>query len=368
MPISHSECQTKINQLRSLLDQHNVDAVLLRKVSSFAWATCGAASYVNTATTEGAASLLITRERLFLITNNIEAPRLEQEEKLVDQGWEFHISPWHTPLAALQTLTSNLSLVSDVSFPGSKDISKEISIMRSHLTPEEGDRFQALGHACAEAITAAAHKIHPGMSELQMAGLLGLESQQRGIHPIVNLIATDDRAYRYRHPLPTTKLLDKYAMLILSGRRKGLVCSITRLVYFGPLTEDLRNRIMAAAQVNATLIAHTRPGQMLCDILEQGQQAYANVGFPEEWRHHHQGGITGYEPREYLATPASTETIAIGQALAWNPTIAGAKIEDTILVAEQSNEIITSTPLWPTISLEIPGQPGTVLCAQALEL
>ena len=257
------EFNTKINRLRGLLDQYSVDALLLRRVSSFAWATCGAASYVNTATTEGAASLLITRERLYLVTNVIEAPRLEQEEKLAEQGWEFQISPWETPLQALHCLVSGLSLASDVPFPGAKDISAEIARLRTRLTPEEGERFRQLGCLCAETMTAAAQHIHPGLSEFQIAALVGSEAQQRGVQPIVNLVATDERAYRFRHPLPTEKKLDRYAMLILSGRRRGLVCSITRLVHFGRLPDDLRWRIAATAQVNAAYIAQLSAWQQI---------------------------------------------------------------------------------------------------------
>ncbi len=367
MQPKNSEFQTKIFILRDLLDKHGVDALLLRRVSSFAWATCGAASYVNTATTEGAASLLITREHLYLFTSNIEAPRLEQEEKLADQGWEFQVSPWDDSQRALQSLTSGFSLASDIPFPGSKDINAEIARLRAHLTQEEGERFRQLGHLCAETLIAVAHEIHPGLNEYQLAALLGSQAQRRGVQPIVNLIATDERTYRFRHPLPTEKILDKYAMLVLSGRRWGLVCSITRLVHFGQLSDDLRERIIATAQVNATLIANSRPGQRLGDVLAQGQQAYASVGFPDEWRQHHQGGVVGYEPREYLATPTSSDVIAQGQALAWNPSIAGAKMEDTILVGAQSNEILTYTQLWPEMHIQIPGQPNKVPCALALE-
>ena len=362
------EFQTKVDLLRELLDKHGVDGLLLRRVGSFAWATCGAASYVNTATSEGAASLLITREHLFLATNVIEAPRLEQEEKLVDQGWEFHISPWENPLLALQSLCSGLSLVSDVPFPGSREINAEIARLRGHLTAEEGERFRQLGRLCAETLTAAAQLIQPGLSELQVAALVSSEALQRGVQPIVNLIATDERAYRFRHPLPTEKKLQKYAMLILSGRRRGLVCSITRLVHFGPLPDDLRQRISATAQVNAALVAHSRPGQSLSEVLAQGKEAYARVGFPNEWQRHLQGGVVGYEPREYLGTPTSTDMIAQGQAMAWNPSIAGAKVEDTILVGAESNEILTRTSLWPVASLQIPGLPGEVPCSLALEV
>ena len=365
---TNPEFQTKISILRGLLDKHDVSALLLRRVSSFAWATCGAASYVNTAISEGAASLLITREHLYLATTNIEAPRLEQEEKLADQGWEFQVSPWDAPQRALQSLISGLSLASDAPFPDSKDISIEIAHLRAHLSQEEGERFRKLGHLCAETLTATVQEIHPGLSEYQLAALLGSQAQQRGIQPIVNLIATDERTYHFRHPLPTEKILDKYAMLVLSGRRWGLVCSITRLVHFGPLPDDLRERIIATAQVNATLIANSRPGRKLSDIFIQGQQAYASVGFPDEWRQHHQGGVVGYEPREYLATPTSPDVIAQGQAMAWNPSIVGAKMEDTILVGVQSNEIVTSTKLWPEMCIKIPNQPGQIPCALALEV
>lgn len=76
-----TEFSQKQDRIQALLGERNLDALLLQRVSSFAWATCGAASYVNTATTNGEAALLITSSGRYLITNNIEAPRLEQEMK-----------------------------------------------------------------------------------------------------------------------------------------------------------------------------------------------------------------------------------------------------------------------------------------------
>jgi antitoxin VapB len=259
-------------------------------------------------------------------------------------------------------------MISDVPFPGSKSIHEEIARLRSRLTPEESDRFRYLGHLCAETMTGVAQAMKPGMSEVYLAGLLAFEAQQRGIQPIVNLIATDERAFNFRHPLPTEKNLDKYAMVVLCGRRFGLVCSITRLVHFGSLSQELNHRVSATAQVNAALIAGSRPDRRLSDILAEAQQSYANVGFPAEWQQHHQGGIAGYEPREFLATPTSTELIVEGHVLAWNPSIAGAKMEDTILVGAHSNELLTSTPLWPVMPVKIPGVSGEVISHLALEI
>jgi len=364
---------TKLTSLHSLLEKYNAEAILLRRVSSFAWATEGAASYVNTATTEGAASLVVTREKKIIATNNIEAPRLRDEEKLAEQGWEFVVSPWATPLKGLNELlplgsagqVAGKTFLSDVPFGNGKDLSAEISRLRAHLTPEEGQRLRELGHLCAETITAAAQALQPGMTEYEIAALLGEEAQKRGVQPIVNLVATDGRGYR--HPLPTSKKLDKFALLVLSGRQRGLVCSVSRMVHFGKIPAELERKIRTTAQVNAAFIAHSRPGATLGRLLEIGQTAYAEAGFPGEWQHHHQGGVIGYEPREYIATPGGTDVLAAGQALAWNPTVQGAKMEDTIIVGETSNEIVTPTPLWPVETVEVPGFPP-VPCALALEL
>ena len=53
-------------------------ALLLRREASFAWATCGATSHVNLADSHGTASLLFTPKARYVITNNIEAARLQE--------------------------------------------------------------------------------------------------------------------------------------------------------------------------------------------------------------------------------------------------------------------------------------------------
>jgi len=114
------------------------------------------------------------------------------------------------------------------------------------------------------------------------------------------------------------------------------------------------------------LIAHTRPGRSLDDVFQDGQRGYAATGFPDEWRFHHQGGAVGYEPREFLGMPGSTDIVSVGQAYAWNPTIAGAKMEDTILVGARGNEILTTTRTWPVVLVKIPEQDVEISCPLAL--
>ena len=107
------------------------------------------------------------------------------------------------------------------------------------------------------------------------------------------------------------------------------------------------------ARIDAEMIAATRPGKTLGDVFSQAQAAYAASGFPDEWKLHHQGGSAGYAPREVTATPTSTEPVLPGQVFAWNPSISGAKSEDSILVGEGSNEIITEMTDWPSIDVQV---------------
>lgn len=350
------EVTQKEQQVRALLKEKGLDALLLRRVSSFAWATGGASGYVNTATDLGAASLLFTPQAKYVLTTNIEATRLEKEERLAAQGFILRAAPWYEGGTDPAEIARGLKLGADVPYPGAVDLSTEVSRLRMHLLPEEQARYRALGKLCGEAIAAAVRRVRPGQAEYEIAALLAEESMARGALPIVNLIATDERIFAFRHPLPTAKKLERYAMLVLCGRRDGLVTSVTRLVHFGRLPDELRRKAEAVARVDATVIAASRPGARLSDVFHRVTEAYAAVGFPDEWRLHHQGGPAGYEPREMVATPATHDTLAGGMACAWNPSITGTKSEDTILVGERENEILTSSPDWPTLSVEVDGK------------
>jgi antitoxin VapB len=363
-----TEFDQRQKQIGSFLAERDLDALLLQRVSNFAWATCGAASYVNTATTFGEATLVITQTERYLITNNIEATRLEQEEKLAEQGWEFRVGPWHEGQDAIAELTRGLRIGADVPYPGTTDLSAELARLRSVLSTEAIERFRVLSRQCAEAMAGAIQAVRPGQTEYQISGLLAQEADSRGAQAIVNLIATDERIFSFRHPLPTDKQLDRYAMLVLCGRRWGLVCSITRLVHFGPLPDELRRKSEAVAQVDAAFIAATQPGRTLGEIFEIAQGVYANTGYPDEWRLHHQGGPAGYEPREYVAVPSSTDVVTVGQTYAWNPSITGAKSEDTILVGEDGNEVLTTIPDWPMLSVDVEGQADLMLRPAILEV
>jgi len=204
-------------------------------------------------------------------------------------------------------------------------------------------------------------QVRPDQTELDAAALLAAEARRRGFVPAVVLVGGEQRQPLHRHPLPTDAPLGRHALLAFTVQREGLHVSMTRLVSFGPPPVDLERLVSAAAEVDARLLAASTPGAALSAIFNAGADAYAALGFPGEWRRHHQGGLTGYKGREVFGAPQEQTPVPSSAAVAWNPSIAGgAKSEDTALLQPSGVEVVTRTPELPEIETSGLPRPGIV--------
>ncbi len=352
MPTS-DELAAKLERTRALMDERGVAALWLRRVENVGWITGGVDVAVDTASAFGVASVVITRDTCELWTDTIEAPRLRAEDRLEERGFTFHVAPWHAP--GERPVGDPLGV--DDPLPGAVDLTRPLTALRTRLLPVEQERFRTLAVNCADAMQRAMLRVSPGMSEAEAAAALSYETRRFNINPIVVLAAADERVYNVRHPIPTDKVIDRYAMLVLCGRKHGLVCSVTRLVHFGPLPDDLRRKMDACAEVDAAMLAASQPGATLGEIFRVTQDAYARAGFDGEWKLHHQGGVAGYKAREVLATPDEPFTLEEGMICAWNPSITGTKSEDSVLVraSGQMPEVLTAIYGWPTRPIPVGG-------------
>ena len=173
--------------------------------------------------------------------------------------------------------------------------------------------------------------------------------------PSVYLTAVDDRIRSYKHAVPREGVLERFGMLNFCARCWGLSVSMTRFVYFGAMPSELEEKFDAVAQVNAKLLAATREGRTADELFSVAKQAYAYAGHAGEEAMHHQGGAAGYLEREWVARPGGKEVCGKQQAFAWNPTVGGGKVEDTVLLRGGSIEVITRTPELPSVETEADG-------------
>lgn len=354
-----AEVQAVLARARQVMAAHQLDALWARSVSSVYWLTQGFNTAVNTAADAGIASILVTPEAAYAITDTIEALRVKEEGRAEVLGFTLHADPWweRDPLGFIKSVVGSGTIGSDLPVsPAIVNVAGALALERSKLSAAEQDKARQAGKRTAAGLRAAIEQVQPGMTEAKIAAILDYEIRARGMTPIVNLIATDERICKYRHPLPTEKPLETYAMLVICARYEGLVLNTTRLVHFGPPPEQTRQKMEACCRVDAKAIAATRPGAKLSEIFSVIQDAYAAEGYPGEWKLHHQGGPGGYAGREGFATPTNHQAVYAGQLMAWNPSITGVKCEDTILVTGDGFENLTKTDNWPTLAVEVGGQ------------
>lgn len=364
-----TEREIKLQKIASFLDRHNLDGVMLWHRANFAWMTGGADNHINRASAIGAAGLIVTPGKIICITDTIESPRLLAEE-LVDI--EMIAYPWHDEEKARLTLENTVGskkIVTDFN-PLGLDwplLPTDFARVRWQLCAEEIERYRIGGKLASQAMESACRKIQPGMTEKQIAGILDAEVHARGGHPLATLIAADDRLVKFRHPIPTMKQFEKSVMLVLCSEFKGLVSNLTRTVHVGRIDEVTQARVRAVADMDAYMNLATRPGKSLGELFDELKRAYQRAGFTDEWKFHHQGGITGYMSREVLAKSNCHEIVQTRQAFAWNPSIPGCKSEDTVLIHGDGIEVLTShSSSWPSVIGKSPG--GGLVRADWLEL
>jgi len=304
---------------------------------------------VRTTSETGVASLLITKEgaRHYLTTTN-EAPRLHDEE-FGELDFAPIIFPWYadeTSETAFQLTRGQVAC--DVPLPGFAH--SHCYHLRRTLQEPEIARFRWLGAQTADAVSAVLPLLQPGMTEFDIEAQVSAALLKRGILPTVYLMAADERIVKYKHAVARGKQINKYAMINLCSRKWGLTVSITRFVHFGAAPAELQERFGAAAQVNAALLDATRARITSAELFQVAKDAYAANGFPGDEQLHHQGGATGYIEREWVATPTGTDKVVNNQVYAWNPSIRGGKVEDTVLLRDGKIELLTPTPTLPALA------------------
>ena len=349
----------KKGRLDEFLKAQRLDGVVLKTRANFAWLTCGGDSHVVAGSDVGIAAIVATKGSARILTTNIESARLADEE-LVALPIEVESYPWHDSAAAEAALKRAIGadqFAADVPLAGAKPLPGSFAEMTYTLTDPEIERYRLLGKECAGALESVCMEAEPGRTEHQVAAELSRGLRSRGIRPHVVLVASDERVFKYRHPIPTRKKIKEHLLAVICGERWGLILSTTRLVHFGKLPEELAEKHRAVIAVDAALNGATRAGREVREVFAEGLAAYRRTGYPDEWRLHHQGGPTGYQGRSYFGSPAETRRVLSPQAFAWNPSITGTKSEDTIVVAGDEREFLSSPGRsWPKIEGEWKGE------------
>lgn len=341
------EVQVKLGQVRDILGPGR--ALRLKGIDWFAWMTAGGASEVLLAAETGVAEVVVTEKGLYLVTDEIEARRLMDEQ--IPAGFEFRILPWAYPTqreVVMRELAEGMPVYSDRPSEGEHYLPLPLLAAKRTLIGPEVQRYQEAGLLASQAMTEVLKQAQPDWTEQQLAGAGAAALWSRGLAPALVLAAGERRMRLYRHPLPGSDRLGSCAMLVFCARRWGLYANLTRFVAFGDLPDEEKRLHRQVLEIESHALMLSRPGALLHEVYLELASAYAAAGHDDAIRQHHQGGITGYLSREVIAGPEAQERLSAGMAVAWNPSLAGAKAEDTFLVTDSGLVNLTLDPAWPT--------------------
>jgi len=348
-----NELELKLSRVREVLGKHGLGAVRLRGVDWFGWATCGGSNVVLLTTDVGVAEVLITRDDAWVLTDAIEVDRLREEE--VPADLKIWSGPWTDKArreAFVESSRGGAPVASDRPAKGELPLPPELLQARASLLPEELERYRGLGRDAAEAMTEVLLAARPEWTGWELAGAGAEALWARGIHPALTLVGEERRLPLHRHATASHEKLGGRAMLVFCGRRHGLFANLTRFVYFRPPTPTERHLVADVARVEAAAFDASRPGATLGQVYAAIVKSYAALGHKSAETYHHQGGPCGYLSRDEIAGPDGATVLQPHNAVAWNPSLPGAKIEDTVVVGDSGVEILTVDPRWPAVSIE----------------
>lgn len=348
------EAKAKLVQVRAWMAEAGLGGVVLASQANFAWITAGGHNHVAISGEAGVCSVVITAGAAAVVTPNIEGRRLADEE-LPPACFEVVEYPWYetgSKADIVRDLIGGGRVAGDLPTAG-REPAGGVTELRRVLVPAEVERYRDLAQDAAAIVESACRNAVPHESELDMAARVAASCYEKNILPVVNLVAADERLQRYRHPIPTANRVDRTMLVALTARRHGLHASVTRTLCFGEPADEQKKRHLACARIDACMILASRPGTGLAEVFAAGVDRYAAEGFAGEWKLHHQGGLTGYAGREIKGTPSGDYVLQKNQALAWNPSITGAKSEDTILTTGRGTEVLTATGHWPTVEITL---------------
>jgi Xaa-Pro dipeptidase len=341
------EIEVKEKRIRTWMEEGGFAGLLLRQQKNFYWATAGGGNPVMYVIDPGFQSVFFTKDKRYVFSQQIEMPRLKEEET-ADLGFEYiQYNWWEEDQGKLACSLVKGKVGCDLELPGTVNVDAAVAAMRPTLTAWELDRFRSLGRDAARCVEQVCRELRPGMTELEIGASLLQKLYELNIRAIVLLVGADERVVKFRHPVASERRVEKYVMIGLCAERFGLIAPTSRFVHFGDPPDDLKNRYEALRKVAAVLNLSSKPGTTIGSALQEVMDAYQRYGYPNEWQRHYQGGVCGYAVREAAAGPGGQFTFQLNQVLGWNPTITGTKIEDSFIIRKDGLENITLTPSWP---------------------
>ena len=350
--VSHARAR-----LADVAERLGARSLVLSSSAAVAWATGGLSTPIDRVASIDPIWVVYRDGEMTLVTSSVEFDRLGADFDLDALGLSLVAAPWYETDAHRRRVEEMVGEVgaSDLSGLG-LDATFELTRERLGLCPAEIDVMSGLARVATDAVENALAQWRPGeTTDREIAADVARQLERHGAEAVCLIVGGDDRLRRFRHPVLRGDVLERSAMVVVVARSLGLHVALTRLASVG---DEVPASLMERCEtVHERVRDATKVGATWGEVYSALARGYLEVGEPEAWREHFQGGPIGYEQREFELSPLSTnspwwrEPVPAGCATSFNPSLAGgAKIEDTYLVGGDEPTPQTLTSSWPRLA------------------
>jgi Xaa-Pro aminopeptidase len=225
-----------------------------------------------------------------------------------------------------------------------------IETLRIRKDPQEVARIRQAGVIAAQALEHTLPRIRPGLTELQVAGLLEHALRDAGSegYPFPSLVAAGERsALPHGHPSHHAVKTGHLLLLDFGATFEGYCSDLTRTVVVGKATADQRDVYNVVRGAQAQAISGLRAGMAGRDADAIARSYIERAGWGEAFGHSlgHGIGLEVHEAPRLSRTaegPIPAGSVVTVEPGVYRPGWGGVRIEDDVFLSEAGPEVLTT--------------------------
>jgi Xaa-Pro dipeptidase len=337
-----TEFEQKLSRLRLVMAAGNYDCVHLTQLPNLSWLFCGADLGFR-ARYKLKAEIVITSKKAVLFASDAT------KKVLAGFSLPTKLDCVYAPLLGYKQLAQELLTGKILTDDSSSEFeSKDFWPLRVPLTLEEISRYRDVGQRLSAALLDVLPSVKPGVTRQHVFDALYAALPARGLTPLSIFVFSDDGLENYLDVLDKSKKIKKSFSVDVSVCKHGLLARATRMVSFGYLAQEARQRYTHLLELEKTVLDYTRHGILAAELWREMTEYTKSLPY-RNWKYYLYGGAIGYKAPDFEITKdAGTKMLVDGAAYAWSPALPGVRLQDTFLLLNDKLEVLSESQTWPT--------------------
>jgi len=251
-----------------------------------------------------------------------------------------------------ETMRSDFALLLLDTLPGAKHQFTEATVGALRLRKDRNEFTTLKENALINdrALLAAADRIKPGMSELEVGSVVRQHHSSEGARTEFCIIGAGGNGAFPHHATGETKIKNGDAIVVdIGGRRNGFPSDMTRMVVVGEPPKGYEEVHQIVEDAVQAALAAAKPGVKAKEVDKAARDVITKAGYGEYFVHRtgHGLGIETHEP-PYITSTSET-VLEEGAVFSIEPGIYlpgrfGIRLEDIVILRSDGPEILSNLP------------------------